>query len=328
MATAPGPNASPEPSCGVREAVVIGTGTMGPGIAACLALGGARVTLVSRSTEGAMRGLFAAQAQLQQLQENGLADATRVADAVTRLFGADEPNVAVPSADFIIEAIPEDMALKKELFSRLDSVAPPDAVLATCTSGLSVTEIAKAASRPARVITAHFWNPPHLMPLVEVVMGAQTTEAVAARVMQVLEALGKTPVLLRRDRPGQLGNRIQVALMREAMSIVEQGIATAEDVDKAVRLGFGLRMPMWGPFQHIDAVGLDLVLAVQDYVLPDLNNDPRAPQILRDKVATGDLGQKTGRGFYDSATHDLEAEKKARDAFLIQLLRAGRKPPQ
>lgn len=327
MATAPGSNAPPEPSCGVREAVVIGTGTMGPGIAACFALGGARTTLLSRSATSAMRGLFMAQAHLQQLGESELADADHVAGAVTRLFGADEPNLPLSSADFIVEAIPEDMALKKELFARLDSVAPPDTILASCTSGLSITEIAKATSRPARVITAHFWNPPHLMPLVEVVMGAQTTEAVATRVMEILNALGKSPVLIRQDRPGQLGNRVQAALMREAISIVEQGIATAEDVDKAVRLGFGLRMPMWGPFQHIDAVGLDLVLAVADYVLPDLNNNPRAPQLLRDKVARGELGQKSGRGFYDSATHDLEAEKKARDAFLIDLLRARRKPP-
>ena len=143
--------------------------------------------------------------------------------------------------------------------------------------------------------------------------------------MNILRDLGKTPVLLRKDRPGQLGNRIQAALMREAMSIVEQGIASAEDVDRAVRLGFGLRMPMWGPLQHIDTVGLDLVLAVQEYVLPDLNNEPRAPQILREKVARGELGHKAGRGFYDSATHDLEADKRARDAFLIEFLRARRK---
>ena len=172
-----------------------------------------------------------------------------------------------------------------------------------------------------RVITAHFWNPPHLMPLVEVVKGEKTEETVITRTMSILRDLGKTPVLLRQDRPGQLGNRIQTALMREAMSIVEQGIDSAEDVDLAVRLGFGLRMPMWGPLQHIDAVGLDLVLSVQDYVLPDLNNEPRAPQVLRDKVARGELGQKAGRGFYDSKTHDLEAAKKARDAFLIEFLR-------
>ena len=306
----------------ISEAAVIGTGMMGPGIAAVLALAGARTTIVSRSATGAMRAVFTTQALLRQLEENGLAPPERIAEAVPRLFGADDPAAPAASAGLVIEAIPEDMALKKDLFARLDAAAPPETILATCTSGLSITEIAKSTSRPGRVVTAHFWNPPHLMPLVEVVMGAQTEEAVANRMVTILRDLGKDPVLIRKDRPGQLGNRIQSALMREAISIVEQGIATAEDVDKAVRLGFGLRMPMWGPLQHIDAVGLDLVLAVQDYVLPDLNNHPRAPQLLRDRVARGELGQKAGRGFYDANTHDLEAEKRTRDKFLIEFLRA------
>jgi 3-hydroxybutyryl-CoA dehydrogenase len=112
--------------------------------------------------------------------------------------------------------------------------------------------------------------------------------------------------------------------MREAVNVVAEGIASAEDVDKAVRLGFGLRMLMWGPLQHIDSVGLDLALAVQEYVLPDLNNEPRAPQLLRDMVARGELGQKSGRGFYDGNLHNLEAAKKARDAYLIEFLRSRR----
>jgi 3-hydroxybutyryl-CoA dehydrogenase len=163
------------------------------------------------------------------------------------------------------------------------------------------------------------------MPLVEVVVGGQTNESATERTLHLLRAMGKTPVLIRKDRPGQLGNRIQSALMREAMYIVQEGIASVEDVDLACRLGFGLRMPLWGPLQHIDAVGLDLVQAVQDYVLPDLDNEPRAPQILRDKVAAGELGQKSGRGFYDIRTHDLEAAKKARDAYLLEFLRARKK---
>lgn len=303
------------------EAVVIGTGAMGPGIAATLALRGARTTIVSREATAAMRAVFTAQALIRQLEENGLAAPGSGDKAATRLFGADDPSGPVASAGVVVEAIVEDMNLKKELFARLDQAAPPDAILASATSGLSITEIARATARPGRVLTAHFWNPPHLMPLVEVVAGEKTAESVVNRMMGILYELGKTPVLIRKDRPGQLGNRMQAALHREAMSIVQEGIASAADVDRAVRLGFGLRMPMWGPLEHIDAVGLDLVLAVQDYVLPDLNNEPRAPQLLRDKVSRGELGQKSGRGFYDDA-HDLEAAKKARDAFLIEFLRA------
>jgi 3-hydroxybutyryl-CoA dehydrogenase len=309
----------------ISEAVVIGTGTMGPGIAACLALAGARTTLVSRSATTAMRAVFLAQDLIGQLRQNELADAAVAEGAITRLFGADNPLPVAASADLVVEAIVEDLALKKDLFRRLDEAAPPAAILASDTSGLSITEIARETRHPERILTTHFWNPPHLMPLVEVVAGEGTAETTVQRTMAWMRELGKTPVLIRKDRPGQLGNRIQAALMREAMNVVQEGIATAEDVDLAIRLGFGLRMPLWGPLQHIDAVGLDLVLAVQDYVLPDLNNEPRAPAILRDKVARGELGQKTGRGFYDGQAHDLEAAKKARDAFLIQFLRERRK---
>ncbi len=298
---------------------------MGPGIAASLALAGLRTTLVSRTANGAMRSVFLAQQLIEQLQRNDLVDGNTAQIAITRLFGADQPREVAAAAGFVLEAIVEDMALKKNLFRLLDEAAPPETILASTTSGLSITEIAGATQHPERVITAHFWNPPHLMPLVEVVVGARTAPAAAERTMQLLREAGKTPVLIRKDRPGQLGNRIQAALMREAMYIVQEGIATAEDVDLAVRLGFGLRMPMWGPLQHIDAVGLDLVQAVQDYVLPDLYNEPRPPQILRDKVARGELGLKKGRGFYDAQVHDLEAARQARDAFLIEFLRARKK---
>lgn len=298
---------------------------MGPGIAASLALAGAKTTLVSRTATGAMRAVFLAQSLVEQLRQQELAGEAAAAGALTRLFGADDPLPATRSAGLVVESIVEDMALKQDLFRKLDEAAPPETILASNTSGLSITAIARATKQPGRVITAHFWNPPHLMPLVEVVMGQHTEEATAGRMMEVLRALGKTPVLIRKDRPGQLGNRIQAALMREALYIVQEGIASVEDVDLACKLGFGLRMPMWGPFQHIDAVGLDLVWAVQDYVLPDLYNEPRAPQILKDKLDRGELGQKTGRGFYDSQTHDLEAAKKTRDAYLIEFLRVRKK---
>jgi len=309
----------------LSEAVVIGTGTMGPGIAASLALAGVRTTLVSRTPEGAMRGVFLAHELIHQLKQNELTEAAAADRAVTQLFGADDPANVASTAGLVIESIVENMALKQDLFQRLDQVAPPDAILASNTSGLSITEIARPTRHPGRVITAHFWNPPHLMPLVEVVMGRETAEETAQRTLDLCRAMGKTPVLIRQDRPGQLGNRIQSALMREAMNVVQEGIASAEDVDLACRLGFGLRMPMWGPLQHIDAVGLDLVQAVQDYVLPDLNNEPRAPAILRDKLSRGEIGQKAGRGFYDLANHDLEGAKKARDAYLIEFLRARRR---
>ena len=152
-------------------------------------------------------------------------------------------------ADLVVESGPEDLAWKQELFARMDALAAPDAVLASNTSGLSITAIAVRCTRPERVVTTHFWNPPHLMPLVEIVQGDRTSGDVVRENRDLLAGCGKTPVVVKKDRPGQLGNRLQMALLREAANIVAEGIADAEDVDAVARNGFGLRMPAYGIFE-------------------------------------------------------------------------------
>ena len=220
----------------------------------------------------------------------------------------------------MIESIPEDLGLKQRFFERLDRIAPRETILCSNTSGISITAIAEKTRYPERVVTTHFWNPPHLMPLVEVVMGKQTLEFVAARTMEILRGCGKTAVLVRKDTPGQLGNRLQQALVREAIHIVREGIASVEDVDLAAKSGFGLRLPVWGILEHADAVGLDLVKSVQDYVLPALRSETQADPLLNERVNRGELGAKTGRGFYDWTVRDMNAAKRARDDFLIRFL--------
>ena len=148
-------------------------------------------------------------------------------------------------------------------------------------------------------MTTHFWNPPHLMPLVEVVKGQKTSHELAVAVRDLLAHCGKVPVLVKKDTPGQLGNRLQMALVREAVHIVAQGIADAEDVDTAARCGFGLRLPVYGILEHQDMVGLDLGFSVVDYAARDLNREPHGPQLMRDMMARGELGVKAGRGFYE-----------------------------
>jgi 3-hydroxybutyryl-CoA dehydrogenase len=217
------------------------------------------------------------------------------------------------------------MAFKRDLFARMDALARPDAVLASNTSGLSITAIASGCRHPERVLTTHFWNPPHLMPLVEIVMGDQTSSAVAESVRDLLSRCGRTPVLVRKDRPGQLGNRLQMALVREAANIVAEGIADAEAVDTVARNGFGLRMPAYGIFEHQDVVGLNLGLAVLEYVARDLYNEPRAPEHFRDLVRQGRLGAATGSGFYDWSTRSAQDVKARRDAFLVEVLRYRRR---
>ena len=303
---------------------MIGTGMMGPGIAATLALGGVRSTILSRTEDGAARGVAAARAQLRVLAENGLAELVEVRDAFDRLDAASSFDRTVESVDLVIESAPENVDLKQKTFARMDAIAGKSAVLASNTSGLSITAIASRCRHPERVLTTHFWNPPHLMPLVEIVQGEKTAPQVAQSVRELLAACGKVPVIVKRDRPGQLGNRLQMALLREAAYIIEEGIADVEDIDLVVQNSFGLRMPAYGIFEHQDAVGLDMCLAVMDYVAKDLYNLPRAPNCYRAKVAHGDLGAKTGKGFYDWSKKSIEEVKARRDKFVIDVLRARR----
>ena len=307
------------------SAAVIGTGMMGPGIALTLALGGVRTTILSRAEESAARGLAAALAQSRLLEENEIVEASRAVRARELLDASADFDRTVAGAGLVIESAPENMEFKQALFARLDGLARPDAVLASNTSGLSITAIAAHCARPERVLTTHFWNPPHLMPLVEIVRGERTAGEVVEEVRDLLGRCGKTPVVVNKDRPGQLGNRLQMALVREAAHIVAEGIASVEDVDLAARTGFGLRLPVYGILEHQDVVGLDMGFAIVDYVARDLNNEPRGPAYMRALVERGDLGAKTGRGFYDWSRKDVNEVRARRDRFVLEFLRARAK---
>src|SRR5260370_23793575 len=199
-----------------QTAAVIGTGMMGPGIAGTLALGGVRATILSRTEEGAAKGIESARRQIRLLQENGLAEPARAGLALVLVDASSAFDATIARVDLVIESAPENMEFKQKLFAHMDSISKPDAVLTSNTSGLSITAIASLCQRPERVLTTHFWNPPHLMPLVEIVKGERTADAVAEGMRVLLRACGKTPVVVNKDRPGQLGNRMQMALLREA----------------------------------------------------------------------------------------------------------------
>jgi 3-hydroxybutyryl-CoA dehydrogenase len=306
---------------GWTTAAVIGTGMMGPGIALTLAFGGMRSTILSRTPDGAARGVEKALGQAQYLADNGLVTAAQAARAVELIAGSTAFDESLSAAGLVVESATEDMAFKQDLFARMDALAGPDTVLASNTSGLSITAIASRCRRPERVLTTHFWNPPYLMPLVEVVKGEKTSDAAAEAVRQLLISCGKTPVIVKKDRPGQLGNRLQMALLREAANIIAEGIADADDVDTVLRSGLGLRMPGYGTLEHMDVTGLDMAVSILEYVVPDLYNEPRAPEYLRDLVRLGDLGAKTGKGFYDWTTKSAAEVRARRDAFLVEVLR-------
>ena len=304
----------------IRRVAVAGTGMMGPGIAATFALAGKEVLIVSRTAENAAKGIATAQSLIAKMVESGLADPAQAKAAQARFTASTDPEGAARSVQLFVESIAESLPVKQDYFARLDRAAP-DTILCSNTSGISITEIAAKCAKPERVLTTHFWNPPYIMPLVEVVVGRRTDLKIAEQVMALLRACEKVPVLVRKDVPGQLGNRIQHAMVRECMHIVAEGIATAEDVDLAVKAGVGLRCPVYGVFEHADMVGLDLVKAVQDYVVPDLSTVKGASPIHNEKIRKGETGVKAGKGFLEWPAGKAEAVRARRDGFIMQFLR-------
>jgi 3-hydroxybutyryl-CoA dehydrogenase len=211
----------------------------------------------------------------------------------------------------VIESAIENEQVKRKIFAQLCPILKPEAILATNTSVISITQIAAKARLKNRVVGTHFWNPPYLIPLVEVVRGKHTGDAAMDRTVALLARVGKHPVRVNKDVPGFVGNRLQHALWREAISIVEQGIADAATVDDCVKFGFGLRLPVLGPMENADLVGTDLTLAIHDYILKHLEHSPQPSPLLKEKVARGELGFKSGKGF-QTWTTDATAETHKR----------------
>jgi 3-hydroxybutyryl-CoA dehydrogenase len=229
---------------------------------------------------------------------------------------------AAHDADFVLECVAEDMALKQETFQKLDQMCKPDAVLATNTSVMSPTEIASKSQKRDRILGTHWWNPPFLIPLVEVVQTEETAPWVIDLTMGLHRAIGKHPVHAKKDVPGFIANRLQHALWREAVSIVEHGIADAATVDESLKYGPGLRLPVLAPLENADMVGLDLTLSIHSYVLKYLEDSHEPSPLLKGKVEKGELGFKTGGVGFQEWTP--EAQKALRTKLLDYLTRAVR----
>jgi 3-hydroxybutyryl-CoA dehydrogenase len=283
------------------RAAVIGGGLMGHGIAQVLALGGLDVVVHDPVPEALAAVPGRIQANLDAL---GIRAEVDVA-----LEG--ELERAATDADWVFEAAPETLALKQELFERLDAAAPPNAVLATNTSVMRVGDVAARARRRGRIVGTHWWNPPFLVPLVEVVQGPETEPATIDRTLSLLQSLGKTAVHVRRDVAGFVGNRLQHALWREAFDLVDKGVCDPETIDTVIKAGFGRRLPVLGPMENADLIGLDLTLAIHEYVLGELDPPSEPSAGLRQRVEHGELGVKTGAGFRTWSDRDA-AELRAR----------------
>lgn len=304
----------------IKNIAILGAGTMGLGIAQACAQGSYNVWIQDLNDELVGLGLNSIKSNLQAYIENGLIKEGDDKLILARIKGVTALEEAAGDADFVIEAVPENLELKKDIFSKLDKVCHKDTILASNTSGLSITEMGSATSRPERVVGTHFWNPPHLIPLVEIVRGKKTSEETIRVATGLMKVLGKKPVVINKEVPGFVGTRLHQALIREAFYIVEQGIASMEDVDTVVKTSFGRRLAITGPFETCDLGGLDTFLAAAE-VWKDLCNTGEPPCLMVEKVQKGELGTKTGKGLYRWDTESIANIKKAREKELIYYLK-------
>jgi 3-hydroxybutyryl-CoA dehydrogenase len=296
---------------------VVGGGLMGHGIAYLFAAAGHKV------------GVFEPQAETRAFMPRRL-------QAIIDLLGDDAALLkrisvheklppAVQGAAFVFEAAPEKLPLKQRIFAELEGVVAPDTILASNSSAIPSTEIGRDLAHRQRVLGTHFWNPPHLVPLVEVIQNEKTSDAVVRATMELLRDAGKVPVHVRRDVPGFVGNRLQHAMKREAFALVAAGVCDAETIDTVVKEGFGARTAVLGPMEQSDLVGLDLALDIADVLYEHLDRTASAPSILREKVKAGKLGMKTGQGLRKWTPESADAVRQRLSRFLAEQARAKKK---
>lgn len=298
---------------------------MGAATALCFAMAGYDVRLYDITDASVEAGMKSMHAALQAYQQHHLIQKSDEPAILGRIKTTTQLEEAAKGADFVIESIVEILETKQKVFAALDKICPPHTIFATNTSGLSPTKIAEAIGRKDKFVVTHFWNPPHLIPLVEIVPGKHTSQETRDIAYRLMLKIGKKPVALEREVPGFVGNRLQVALLREALYIVAEGIASAEDVDAVVELTLGRRLAVTGPLKSADLGGLDIFKNIFGYLGPDLCNDTGVPNLLKQAVDAGHLGAKTGEGLYPWSVDALNALKERRVDELFRHLENDKK---
>jgi len=302
----------------IKTVAVVGAGTMGHALAQVFAQGGCAVWLADLDEAVLAKARSMISSNLKTLAETGCFPEDEIPAALDRISTTTRMDEAGRDADFVIEAVVEDVAAKKELFKTLDRVCPARAILASNTSYLNIFEFVET-SRPEKILITHWFAPPHIVPLVEIVCGPRTSQATADTTRDLMLQLGKKPLVISKFLPGFIANRLQSALTQEVLFLLDNGYATAEDIDEAAKNSFALRTPIVGLVKRFDFAGLDLtqkILRNRQYEPPRLID--HSPSVDR-LVAQGKLGAKTGRGFYDYGNRTPEEITKKRDLKLIRL---------
>jgi 3-hydroxybutyryl-CoA dehydrogenase len=279
----------------IRTAAVLGAGTMGHGIAQVLALSGIEARLYDIDAAAVERGLANVRANLEKGVAKGKVEASARDAALKRLSGTTSLDEAAKGAQCVIEAVPEKLELKQKIFTDLGQRCGADVMLATNTSSLPITRIANVTPNPERVVGMHFFNPVHIMSLVEIVEAEKSAESFVQCALDLAVRLGKEPIRVK-DSPGFASSRLGIAIGLEAIRMVEAGVASPKDIDKAMKLGYGFPM---GPLELTDHVGLDVRLSIAEYLHKELGPRFEPPLLLREKVKKGELGKKSGKGFYE-----------------------------
>lgn len=303
---------------------MVGAGRMGHGIALELARGGFEVSLYDAVPGRAEAAIAEAREDAQDLVRAGVIAAADVDVIVGRLRAAETLADATAGAEFGAEAVAEDLEVKQDVFAELDRLCPPPAILTSNTSSISISEIASGCANPERVALAHWMLPPHLLPIVEIAPGNSTDAATIDSLRELLESIDKWPVVIRKELPGYLMNRLQFALAREALSLIDKGVTTADEIDLLIKGVLARRIPVLGIMRQADMAGLDVYRQIFTYLGPDLDAGAEPPAFLEEAVAAGHTGAREGRGLFTWEPGEFERYVAARNDALIEALRKDR----
>lgn len=306
----------------VNTVVVVGAGTMGPGMAATFARSGLDVRLTDAVPEALERAKSTVESVYAALVNGGFMTEGDAASARARLTFTLSLEEAVREVDFVLEAIPERLDIKQSFFREVERLVRADTILASNTSGIPVTTLGQAVERAGRLVGMHWSNPPHLIPIVEVIRGDHTDEAVVEATKRVTERIGMIPVTVRKDIPGFVQNRILYAIMREALHLFEEGVASAEDIDTITKWGIGYKLSVIGPLELLDVAGLDIYSSVANYLNAALSATDRVSPVIAEKLQRGELGIKTRRGMFDYQPEQIPALTQRRARRLLAVKKA------